>query len=192
MSSHHRALALSAIASVIAIVMVLVLGSSTKKTPAPQTAPMNVPAHGQNVLSSPPTTVNTGAAKTQHTPAELPVRDVSREKTQTPAPREQTRTTQPEVKQPENKMTPEETPLESPATPAVVGTGYVTISARPFASIAIDSEERGTTPKQRLPVSAGAHTIVLSCTVCTPPTQETRQITVQAGAEEKVIVYFKE
>jgi hypothetical protein len=52
---------------------------------------------------------------------------------------------------------------ESGPPPPTAETGTVTISASPWASVRVDRRPVGNTPRRRLPLGAGTHTLELDC-----------------------------
>jgi hypothetical protein len=62
----------------------------------------------------------------------------------------------------------------------------VTVNALPWAEVRLDGRVLGTTPRRALSVSAGSHTLLLSC----PPLgkQARVEVEVRAGEHAQVVV----
>ena len=71
-----------------------------------------------------------------------------------------------------------------PITAEPVTTGepaYMTINAKPWATIYLDGKLVGNTPKKKHEITAGAHTVILKCGPCAEPQEETLTFTVSPG-----------
>jgi hypothetical protein len=71
-----------------------------------------------------------------------------------------------------------------PAPAEVQKSGFVTISAAPWARITLDGRDAGVTPRRNLPVRAGKHALVLAC----PPLGREARVTLDVQAEQSVQV----
>jgi hypothetical protein len=85
-------------------------------------------------------------------------------------------------------VTPEpitaEPPTPEPITPDPGTTGdpaYMTINAKPWATIYLDGKLVGNTPKKKHEITPGAHTVVLKCGPCSEPQEQTLTFTVNPG-----------
>ncbi len=77
-----------------------------------------------------------------------------------------------------------EPPTPEPPTPEPVATGdpaYMTINAKPWATIYLDGKLVGNTPKKKHEITPGAHTVVLKCGPCSEPQEQTLTFTVNPG-----------
>ncbi len=75
------------------------------------------------------------------------------------------------------------TPTPEPSTPPpdTGGTAYLTINAKPWATIWLDGNLLGNTPKKRVEIPAGSHTVLLKCGPCAEPQEKTLTFSVKAG-----------
>lgn len=91
-------------------------------------------------------------------------------------------------------VTPPTTPATPPTTPtapaAATGEGFITINSTPVSNVALDGKPLGQTPKVKVPVSAGAHTIMLINTE--EGLKKSISVTVKAGETKPVIVKLRE
>ncbi|HKU37966.1 MAG TPA: serine/threonine-protein kinase [Polyangiales bacterium] len=72
-----------------------------------------------------------------------------------------------------------------PATPpSAPKNAFVTISAAPWAQIELDGRDAGTTPRRRLPLKPGKHTLLLRC----PPLGKEAKVALDLAAEQAVQV----
>ncbi len=77
--------------------------------------------------------------------------------------------------------------VAEPATPADTGAGdsgetaYMTINSKPWATIYLDGQLLGNTPKKRYPIAAGYHEVVLKCGPCSEPQEHTLRFSVKPG-----------
>lgn len=77
-----------------------------------------------------------------------------------------------------------------PTPPAATGEGFLTINSTPVSNVALDGKPLGQTPKVKVPVSAGAHTIMLINTE--EGLKKSISVTVKAGETKPVIVKLRE
>jgi len=82
-------------------------------------------------------------------------------------------------------------PTEKPTAPAAAaGEGFITINSTPVSNVALDGKPLGQTPKVKVPVSAGPHTIMLINTE--EGLKKSISVTVKAGETKPVIVKLRE
>jgi serine/threonine protein kinase len=70
------------------------------------------------------------------------------------------------------------------ATPVSAKTGYVTVSAAPWARVQLDGRDLGVTPRRHLPVKAGKHTLLLEC----PPLGKEAKVSLDVQPEQDLQV----
>jgi hypothetical protein len=63
-------------------------------------------------------------------------------------------------------------------------TGYVTVSAAPWARVQLDGRDAGVTPRRHLAVKAGKHTLLLEC----PPLGKEAKVSLEVQPEQNVQV----
>ena len=88
----------------------------------------------------------------------------------------------PEPRTPEPRTPEPRTP--EPPTPEPVATGepaFMTINAKPWATIYLDGVLVGNTPKKKHEITSGSHTVLLKCGPCAVPQEQTLSFTVQPG-----------
>jgi eukaryotic-like serine/threonine-protein kinase len=61
------------------------------------------------------------------------------------------------------------------------GTAFMTINAKPWATIYLDGVLVGNTPKKKHEISAGAHSVILKCGPCSVPQETELNFSVTAG-----------
>lgn len=93
--------------------------------------------------------------------------------------------------------TPGTTAPEKPATPekpaapaAAAGEAFITINSTPVSNVALDGKPLGQTPKVKVPVTPGTHTIMLINTE--EGLKKSVSVTVKAGETKPVIVKLRE
>ncbi|HKP57114.1 MAG TPA: serine/threonine-protein kinase [Polyangiales bacterium] len=79
---------------------------------------------------------------------------------------------------------PEPVKDPTPTAPEAPKSAYVTISAAPWANIQLDGRDAGTTPKRKLPVRPGKHTLLLSC----PPLGKEARVALDLSGDQAVQV----
>ena len=72
----------------------------------------------------------------------------------------------------------------SPPIAAAVKSGYVTISAAPWAQVQLDGRDLGTTPRRNVAVKPGKHALLLSC----PPLGKQERVALEVESEQHVQV----
>jgi eukaryotic-like serine/threonine-protein kinase len=79
---------------------------------------------------------------------------------------------------------PVEQTAPAPPVPETPKSAFVTISAAPWANIQIDGRDAGTTPRRRMAVRPGKHTLLLSC----PPLGKEAKVFLDLQGEQAVQV----
>ena len=79
-------------------------------------------------------------------------------------------------------MPPPATPAPAPVIPAAPVTSYLTVSAKPWATVYLDGVIVGNTPINEAPIDPGTHSLVLRCGPCSEPQERRYAFTVEAGA----------
>ncbi len=89
------------------------------------------------------------------------------------------RAPEPERREPPRRPAPPPAAARARTKPVAVGTGFLSIDARPWASVFVDGTKVGDTPLAALPVEAGRHRVKL----VNPETgkEHEEQVTVKAG-----------
>jgi serine/threonine protein kinase len=77
-----------------------------------------------------------------------------------------------------------------PATGSAAKTGYLTVSAAPWARVQLDGRDAGVTPRRHVPVKPGKHTLLLEC----PPLGKEAKVSfeVQPDQDLQVVVDLNE
>lgn len=104
----------------------------------------------------------------------------------TPAPEPKPAPEPPAVPPSEPTPAPAEPVVKAPPKPAAVGKGQLSINAIPWADVSVDGKPQGSTPKRNISVSAGPHTVKLSC----PPLGKTARVPVRVadGKHVRIVV----
>ncbi len=113
----------------------------------------------------------------------------------TPEPRVELPTPTPRVERPTPAVREASPRIEKPTPAPVIPTaepGFITLTARPYAEIEIDGVARGNTPRQKLELPSGMHSIVFICVSCSPELRETREVDIQPGTNPNIHVRFNQ
>ncbi len=109
-------------------------------------------------------------------------------RTESPTPRVNERPTEAPTEEPTRGKPIKDDPTAAETTPAEVndpaeggGTAYMTINAKPWATIYLDGVLVGNTPRKKLEITAGAHTVLLKCGPCSVPQETELNFSVAAG-----------
>jgi len=93
-------------------------------------------------------------------------------------------TREPPTREPPTREPPTREPPTEPPTPDPVVSdepSFMTINAKPWATIYLDGVLVGNTPKKKYEITAGSHTVLLKCGPCSEPQEQSLSFTVQPG-----------
>jgi eukaryotic-like serine/threonine-protein kinase len=87
---------------------------------------------------------------------------------------------------PKPASAPAEPPQPTAAEPAPVAAkpGFLTVSAAPWARVQLDGKDAGVTPRRRVPVKPGKHTLIFEC----PPLGRDAKVQLDVQSEQSVQV----
>jgi serine/threonine protein kinase len=97
---------------------------------------------------------------------------------------------QPEPPRAALESQPARTPSSAQPTEAAKKTGFLTVSASPWAEVRVDGRVLGVTPRRNLPLRAGKHTLTLSC----PPLDREAKLAIelQPGQSLRVVADLRD
>jgi hypothetical protein len=164
----------AAAALVVAVAGLWALRPGPAPTAAPSpTLPLPTPSAPPAVPAPPP-------AEPVATPMPEPTRPAA-------SPRPTPPLLRPTATAPTPAPAPAATPTPSPTPALATGTGMLQIGVRPWAEVAVDGREVGTTPLDRIPLGAGRHVVKLRHPAYEPVE---RVVVVIAGETARLVFDF--